>query len=268
MESAGVYWVPLLSERGFEVKLVDPRQLKRVPGRKTDVLDGQWLQQRLTFGLLSAAFGPDDEICALRSYLRQRSMLVIDASHHIQPMPKALEQMNLKLAHVVSDITGVTGMAIIRALLAGQRDPDELAKFRDRRGKTDEATIARALEGTWCLEHLFELRQAAELVEFYQKQMAAGDHEIEPQLTRFEDKSGGQPLAAEPRQRKARRTEPGFDARQHLHRVAGVGLTRINGIDALTALKVVAEIGLDMTGGRTQRRGRSSPASKPSSCAS
>src|SRR5262245_32023555 len=109
MESTGVYWIPLfelLSERGFEVKLVDPRQLKRVPGRKTDVLDYQWIQQLLTFGLLSAAFRPDDEIRALRSYLRQRSMLVTDASHHIQHMPKAVEQMNLKLAHVLSDITG------------------------------------------------------------------------------------------------------------------------------------------------------------------
>ena len=239
--------------RGFEVKLVDPRQFKSVPGRKTDVRDCQWIQQLHTFGLLSAAFRPDDEICVLRSYLRQRAMLVTYASYHIQHMQKALEQMNLKLAHVVSDITGVTGMAIIRAILDGQRDPHELAKLRDRRCKTDEATIARALEGTWRSEHLFELRQAVELVEFYQKQIAACDRAIEAQLTRFEDKRGGQALSAEPRQRKARRTEPAFDARQHLYRVTGVDLTRIDGIDAHTALKVVGEIGLDMTRWPTEK---------------
>ncbi len=176
MESTGVYWIPLfelLSERGFEVNLVDPRQLKSVPGRKTDVLDCQWLQRLHTFGLLSAAFRPDDQICVLRSYLRQRSMLV---TYHIQHMQKALEQMNLKLAHVVSDITGVTGQAIIRAILAGEQDPRTLAALRDPHCRTDEATIGRALEGTWRPEHLFELRQAVELVEFYQTQLAACDH--------------------------------------------------------------------------------------------
>lgn len=271
MESTSVYWIPLfelLSERGFDVRLVDPRQLKSVPGRKTDVLDCQWIQQLHTFGLLAAAFRPDDQICVLRSYLRQRSMLVTYASHHIQHMQKALEQMNLKLAHVVSDITGVTGMAIIRAILDGQRDPQALATLRDRRCKTNEETIARALEGNWRQEHLFELRQALELVEFYQKQIAACDHEIEVQLARFEDKSGGQPLSAEPRQRKARRTEPGFDARQHLHRLTGVDLTRIDGIDAHTALKIVAEIGLDMTRWPTEKHFASwlslSPGSKVS----
>jgi transposase len=256
MESTGVYWIPLfelLSERGFEVKLVDPRQFKSVPGRKTDVLDCQWIQQLHTFGLLSAAFRPDDQICVLRCYLRQRAMLVTYASYHIQHMQKALEQMNLKLAHVVSDITGVTGMAIIRAILDGQRDRHELARLRDRRCKTDEATIARALEGTWRPEHLFELRQAVELVEFYQRQITACDQEIEAQLTRFEDKSGGETLSATPRQRKVRRTEPAFDARQHLYRVTGVDLTRIDGIDAPTALKVVAEIGLDMTRWPTEK---------------
>jgi transposase len=256
MESTGVYWIPLfelLSQRGLEVKLVDPRQFKSVPGRKTDVVDCQWIQQLHTFGLLSAAFRPDDDICVLRSYLRQRAMLVTYASYHIQHMQKALEQMNLKLAHVVSDVTGVTGMAIIRAIRDGQRDPHELAKLRDRRCKTDEATIARALEGTWRPEHLFELRQAVQLVEFYQTQITACDQQIETQLTRFEDKSAGQPLTNTSRPRKARRTAPGFDARQHLYRVTGVDLTRIDGIDAPTALKVVAEIGLDMTRWPTEK---------------
>jgi transposase len=271
MESTGVYWIPLfeiLSERGFEVRLVDPRQLKSVPGRKTDVLDCQWIQQLHTFGLLSAAFRPDDQICVLRSYLRQRAMLVSYVAHHIQHMQKALEQMNLKLAHVVSDITGVTGMAIIRAILDGQRDPQALATLRDGRCKADEETIARSLQGNWRQEHLFELRQAVELVEFYQKQIAACDHEIAAQLARFEDKSGGQLFPTEARQHKGGRNAPGFDARHHLQRLTGVDLTRLDGIDAHTALKVVAEIGLDMTRWPTEKHFASwlglSPGSKVS----
>ena len=168
MESTGVYWIPLfelLAERGFEVRLVDPRQLKNVPGRKSDVLDCQWIQQLHTFGLLAAAFRPEDQICVLRSYLRQRAMLVTYASHHIQHVQKALEQMNVKLTQVVSDVTGVTGMRIIRAILDGQRDPRALAGLRDRRCQHDEATIARSLEGSWRPEHLFALRQAVELLD-------------------------------------------------------------------------------------------------------
>ena len=256
MESTGVYWIPLfelLAERGFDVKLVDPRQLKSVPGRKTDVVDCQWLQQLHTFGLLSAAFRPDDQVCVLRSYLRQRAMLVTYASHHIQHMQKALEQMNVKLAHVVSDLTGVTGLAIIRAMLAGERAPEVLAKLRDHRCKHDEETIARSLAGNWRAEHLFELRQALELVEFYRTRVVACDHEIEAQLARFDDKRGGQHLPAEPRQRKIGRNEPHFDGRNHLHRLTGVDLTRIDGIDAHTALKVVGEIGLDMSRWPTEK---------------
>ena len=256
MESTGVYWIPLfelLSARGFEVRLVDPRQLKRVPGRKTDVLDCQWIQQLHTFGLLAAAFRPDDQICVLRSYLRQRAMLVTYAAQHIQHMQKALELMNLKLAHVVSDIAGRTGLAIIRAILDGQRDPRALATLRDPHCKADAATIARALEGSWRAEHLFELRQAVELLEFYQKQIAACDREIEAQLTRFADKPGAPPVADAARRRKARRTALSFDARQHLHRLTGVDLTRIDGIDASTALTVVGEIGLDMTRWPTEK---------------
>lgn len=151
MESTGVYWIPLyelLVERGFEVLLVDARQAKNVPGRKSDVLDCQWLQELHTYGLLRGAFRPVDQVCILRSYLRQRSMLVTYASHHIQHMQKSLEQMNLKLAHVVSDITGLTGMGIIKAILNGERDSVKLAKLRDPRCKNSAAIIARALEGT------------------------------------------------------------------------------------------------------------------------
>jgi transposase len=256
MESTGVYWIPLferLTERGFEVKLVDPRQLKHVPGRKTDVLDCQWIQQLHTFGRLAAAFRPADQICVLRSYLRQRGMLVRYAAHHIQHMQKALEQMNLKLTHVVSDIAGLTGLAIIRAILAGERDPHVLARWRDRRCKADEATIARALEGTWRREHLFELRQAVELFDFYRGQIAACEAEIEAQLGQFEDQSGGPPLGDVARGRKAGRGALSFDARQPLQRLTGVDLTRIDGIDAPTGLKLVAEIGLDMTRWPTEK---------------
>jgi transposase len=231
MESTGVYWIPLfelLAARGFEVRLVDPRQLRNVPGRKSDVLDCQWIQQLHTFGLLAAAFRPDDQICVLRSYLRQRARLVTYAAHHVQHVQKALEQMNVKLARVVSDITGVTGRRILRAVLDGERDPRVLARLRDRRCQHDEETIARSLEGTWRAEHLFALWQ------------------IEVCLGGFADQTAGHPLPAKPRTTKPNRTAPTFDVRTHLYRLTGVDLTRIDGIDAPTALKVVAETGLDM----------------------
>jgi len=149
LESTGVYWIALfevLEERGFDVKLVDAHYARQVPGRKTDVKDCQWLQELHTYGLLRGAFRPEDQICVLRSYLRQRSMLVAMASRAVQHMQKALEQMNLKLTEVVSDINGKTGMEIIHAILAGERDPQRLASHRDRRCKHDQATIAKALE--------------------------------------------------------------------------------------------------------------------------
>jgi len=240
MESTGVYWIALyelLVERGFEVLLVDARQAKNVPGRKSDVLDCQWLQELHTYGLLRGAFRPVDQICILRSYLRQRSMLVTYASHHIQHMQKALEQMNLKLAHVVSDITGLTGMGIIRAILSGERDPVKLAKLRDPRCKSSEATVARALQGHYREEHLFALQQAVELVDFYQHQITACDRQIEACLQQFEEKSTEAPVAA--RSRKRRRGGINFDARSYLYRMTGVDLTQIDSIEANTALTVI-----------------------------
>ena len=243
-----VYWIPLfelLSQRGVDVKLVDPRQLKRVPGSKTDVLDCQWLQRLHTFGLLAAAFRPDDAICVLRGYLRQRAMLVSYAADHIQHMQKALEQMNVKLPEVVTDITGVTGMAIIRAIGNGERHPARLAALRDGRCKQSEATIALALEGTWRDEHLFALRQAVELSMSHAK-ITDCDRQIQACLEAFEDKSDGTPLPTKPRTSKRPRNTPAFDVRGHLHRLTGVDLTQVDGIDAHAALKVIAEIGLDM----------------------
>ena len=165
MESTGVYWMALfevLEERGFDVKLVDPHAVRQVPGRKTDVKDCQGLQELHTDGLLRGALRPEDEVCVLRSDLRQRSMLVTMAARTVQHMQKALEQMNLKLTEVVSDITGKTGMTIIRAMLAGERAPQQLATHRDKRCKHDHATIAKALTGHWRAEHLFALQQAVD----------------------------------------------------------------------------------------------------------
>lgn len=254
MESTGVYWIALyelLVERGFEVLLVDARQAKNVPGRKTDVLDCQWIQELHTYGLLRGAFRPVDQVCILRSYLRQRSMLVSYASHHIQHMQKALEQMNLKLSHVVSDITGLTGMGVIKAILSGERDPVKLAKLRDPRCKSSEATVARALEGHYREEHLFTLQQAVELVEFYQQQMTACDRQIEACLRQFEEKSSETPATT--RRRKHRRGGIAFDARSYLYRMTGVDLTRIDSIEANTALTVISEIGLDMSRWPTEK---------------
>ena len=249
MESTGVYWIPLfgvLEERGLEVMLVDPRRIKNVPGRKTDVRDCQWLQQLHTYGLLSGAFRPDGDIRRLRSYLRQRAMLVEYASQHIQHMQKALTQMNVKLQHVIRDITGKTGMAIVEAIVNGERDPRKLAQLRDPRIKADAATIARSLRGHWREEHIFELSQALELYRFYQDKIAECDQEIEAQLERFEDRSDGEPPAPNGKKRN-QKNAPRFDAQGQLYRMTGVDLTRIDGVDAYTALKVVSEVGTDMT---------------------
>lgn len=251
MESTGVYWIPLfqvLEEQGFAVILVDPHRLKTVPGRKTDVVDCQWLQRLHTYGLLSGAFRPAEDIRQLRTYLRQRSMLVEYASRHIQHMQRALTQMNLKLQHVVSDITGKTGMGIIQAIIAGERRAEELAKLRDYRTKASEATIAKALQGHWRAEHLFELAQAVELYKVYQEKIADCDRRIEALLATFQDRSQGPlPPQTDNKSRRSQHNAPSSDARSELYRMTGVDLTRIDGIQAYTALKLISEIGLDMT---------------------
>ena len=248
VESTGVYWIPLfgvLEERGFRVMLVDPRRIKNVPGRKTDVVDCQWLQQLHTYGLLTGAFRPGGDIRRLRSYLRQRAMLVRCGAQHIQHMQKALTQMNVKLHHVISDITGKTGMDIIEAIVAGERDPHRLAKLRNYRIRDDEDTIAKSLQGHWRVEHIFELTQALELYRFYQGKIAECDREIERPLGGFEERSdGGAPSANRKRRQKS---APQFDVRSHLYRMTGADLTQIDGVDAYTVLRVVSEVGTDMT---------------------
>ncbi len=248
LASTGVSWIPLfelLETQGFEVILVDPGTMPKNGRPKTDVHDCQWLQRLHTLGLLSAAFRPDDPVVVLRRYLRLRLTLLADAARAIQHMQKALTQMNIKLQHVVSDITGVTGLRIITAILNGERDPLRLAVLRDWRCKEDEATIAQALHGTWREEHLFALHQAVAAYEFCHQQIAECDAKIKAQLLTFEDHSQGECLP--PRPRKRHRNRLAFETRPLLHRMTGVDLTKIEGIDETTALIVLGEIGLDMS---------------------
>jgi transposase len=250
LESTGVYWLPLvelLETRGFEVLLVDPQQVQQIKGRpKSDVHDCQWRQRLHTFGLLAGAFRPTDQVCVLRRYLRQRAMLLSYASQHIQHMQKALTQMNLTLQHVVSDVTGETGMAIMRAILAGERDPMQLARLRHDRCHHDEATIAKALHGQWRDEHLFALAQAVALSDLYHEKIAECDRQIEAHLGTFAERPDHYAVLLKVRLCKRTRNRPHFDGRGSLHRITGVDLTAIEGIDEPTALTIIREIGLDM----------------------
>ena len=248
MESTGTYWIPLfeiLESRGLEVKLVNARHVKNVPGRKTDVLDCQWLQQLHTYGLLEGAFRPPEQVCALRAYIRHRMNQVRYCAAHIQHMQKALIQMNLLLHNVVSDITGVTGMQIIKAILAGERNTQVLAGMRDRRCKNSIATIAKSLEGNYRPEHLFSLKQAVETFEFYQSQIAKCDQEIEALLVTFDTKVADSPPANSATEADTP-SKAVFNLKDELYRVTGVDLTKIDGIDSTTVLKIISEIGVDM----------------------
>ncbi len=260
MESTGVYWIPmyeLLESRGFEVKLVDARHVKNVSGRKTDVLDCQWLQQLHTYGLLSGAFRPEESICVLRAYLRQRGMLVQEAGSHIQHMQKALSQMNLQLHNVITDITGDTGMRIIRAVVSGERDPKVLASYRDPRCKNSVDTIEKSLTGNYRREHIFSLKQALELFDVYQDKMNACDDEIEKCLLQFNSRVevSEETLAKRIVKRRASdKNSPLFNLQSHLLRITGVDLTSVPGIDAHTGLKIISEIGLDLSRWKTGKQ--------------
>jgi transposase len=256
MESTGVYWIPLfelLERRGFEVKLVDARHVKNVSGRKSDVLDCQWIQKLHTYGLLAGAFRPPDEVCVLRSYLRQREMLRQAASQHIQHMQKALQQMNLLLHNVVSDITGMTGMKIIKAILAGERDARVLARNRDERCKHSSATIAKSLVGNYRDEHLFALRQAVDLYETYQAKIADCDQAIIKQLENQPDVSDDGPPSPDKHTRARDRVRDGVDVRDLLFKKSGVDLFAVPGLAADTLLTLASEIGFDMTPWKTEK---------------
>lgn len=259
MESTGVYWIPvyeLLEERGLEVRLVDARQTKNVSGRKTDVLDCQWIQQLHSYGLLNAAFRPAEESCALRSYVRQRTMLIQSTTTHIQHMQKALMQMNLQLHHVLADITGKTGMRIIRAINAGERCPKTLASYREPLCKNSVATIEQALTGHYRAEHLFSLQQALELYDIYQEKIAACDDEIEKKLAQFSaSEIVSEPLIGTTTRRKQKsKNAPAFDLDSQLQRLTGVNLMDVPGMNSLTALYLIGEIGLDMTRWNTAKQ--------------
>lgn len=252
MESTGVYWIPLfqlLEERGFEVCLVNARYYQNVPGRRTDVSDCQWLRHLHSVGLLRPSFRPADQVCALRSLVRHRESLIQAASSHVLRMQKALNQMNLQIHHVISDITGVTGLRIIQAVLDGERDPVKLAGLRDVRIKASEETIVKSLVGDYRREHLFTLRQSLAAWRNYQKLMTECDREIEEHLTGFDAKIDAlaNPLpAAKVRRRSLYTNEPSFDLRGHLYRIFGVDLTAIPGISVLTAHTLLAEVGPDL----------------------
>ncbi len=246
LESTGIYWIPLyelLQAEGFEVFLVDPSYSHQLRGRpKTDRRDCQWIYRLHSVGLLAAAFRPDEKTCQLRAYLRQRANRVRSASRHVQHMQKALEQMNLKLTEVLSDITGLTGRAILRAILRGTRSPEKLAKYRDKGCKASEAEIAQALTGSYREEHLFELKLAYEAWQFTLGQVAKVDAQIALQLGRMKCDRALPPLKPKARP-KRRASSPGFDVRTALYYVVGLDLTEIEGISELTALTLISEIG-------------------------
>jgi len=280
IESTGVYWIALhqkLEEGGLEVVLVNARHVKCVPGRKTDVQDCQWLQQLHSFGLLSGSFRPEDLICKLRSLQRHRDNMISTAGSEIQHMQKALQQMNLHLHHAVSDINGVSGLRILDAILAGERNPRELAELRDHRvRKSTPQQMEAALTGDYRPEHVFVLGQSLGAYRFYQSQIESCDLQIEgvlrelaergaptpepPTTTKKETSSAEAasstaPESARPPKKKRRpqRNEPKIDFSEYLRRLCGVDLTQVCGLNILTVLTIISEIGVDMSKWRNEK---------------
>jgi transposase len=257
MQSTGVYWIPLydvLEEEGFEVFLVNARDTKNLPGRKTDVQESQWLLKLHTYGLLRNSFRPTSEIRVLRSYWRQRGEHVQTAGECVQRMQKSLTQMNLQLANVISDIMGVTGQKILRAILAGERNADKLAEMRHERIQASREEIAASLTGNWRGELLFGLQQEMDRYDFCQRQIGECDKKIEEHLGTLPaaEETGS---AAEPSPQKRKRAggnSPSFALDQELVRITGVDFTRIDGINVMTAQTILSEVGLDMSKWKTE----------------
>ena len=261
MESTGVYWTApfqILESHGFEVKLVNARQARNVPGRKTDVSDCQWLQRLHTYGLLSGSFRPEDKVCVLRSYWRHRDNLVRYASAHIQHMQKAMTEMNIQVHKVLSDITGVTGMRIIRAILSGERDGKRLADMRAPGVKRSEEDIIKALQGDYREEHLFALQQAVELYDFYHKKIRECDDKIEQCLRGFDGQADrpadADKISPKKGKYKARKNECSVDLRTELYRITGVDFTEIDGLDVLSINTILSEVGLNAQAFPTVKR--------------
>jgi transposase len=257
MESTGVYWIPvyeILEARGFQVFVVNARHLKNVPGRKSDIQDCQWIQGLHSVGLLRGSFRPEGEIVALRAYLRHRAGLIEHRAAHIQHMQKALQQMNVQLTQAVSDITGVTGLSIIRAIVAGVHDPQQLATLRQPGCKKNEEEIAKALTGNYRREHLFALQQALALYDFYTEQLMACDVEIERQFANLKPISDDlPPLPPSNKRNTNSKNAPNYDARSHLYRLTGVDLVAISGLNASTVQTIISEIGTDLSAFPTEK---------------
>jgi transposase len=256
MQSTGVYWIALydiLSERGIQVFLVNARDTKNMPGRKTDIQECQWLLKLHVYGLLKNSFRPEEEICVMRTLWRQRQQHISDASRRIQHMQKALTQMNLQLANVISDISGWTGQAIIQAILKGERDPRELAKLRDPRIQASTQQIVRSLEGNWRAELLFVLKQEYDSYQGLQRQIQECDQELSKHFQTMRQKGNPEELEAVPRNKRPHGNVPeNLDLREELYRITGVDLIRIDSLNVLTAQTVIAECGYDMSPWQTE----------------
>src|SRR6516225_41828 len=259
MQSTGVYWIAvydILEQAGLEVYLVNARDTKKLPGRKSDVQESQWLMKLHTYGLLRNSFRPCQEIRRMRTYWRQRNDLVQAGARHIQRIQKALTQMNIQLANVLSDVAGMTGQAIVKAILAGERDPHELAALRNWRVKASEEEIARSLEGNWQEEHLFVLQQEQDGYQFCLKQMAECDQRLQQYLKQQDDRSHGATLPQEKRKERLKKRRngnaPQFDMRTELFRMTGTDLNQIDGIDVTTTMTILSEAGWDMSKWKTE----------------
>jgi transposase len=250
MESTGVYWIPLfqiLEARKIEVHLVNAQHVHHVPGRKSDVLDCQWLQYLHSVGLLRASFRPEQAICEIRSLMRHRENLVQMACVHVQHMQKSLDQMNLQIHHVISDITGVTGLAIVDAIVAGITDPKELAKLRDYRIKASMETIEKSLVGDYRPEHVFTLKQSALAYRQYQQLIADCDSEIQQRVKTFQNNDDRPSADADCSDAAPNSTASDFDLRSHLARIFGTDLTAIPGFDVLRIQRIFSELGADLS---------------------
>ena len=249
MESTGVYWIPLfqiLEARGIEVHLVNAQHVHHVPGRKSDVLDCQWLQYLHSVGLLKASFRPEQAVCEIRSLMRHRENLVQMACVHVQHMHKSLDQMNLQIHHVISDITGVTGLAIVDGIVEGNTDPQELAKLRDPRIKASVETVTKSLVGDYRDEHIFTLKQSLTCYRYYQKLIADCDSEIQRRIQSFQNHNDD-PTASADSSATSAPPASGFDLESHLERIFGVDLTRIPGFDVLRIQGIFSELGADLS---------------------
>lgn len=258
MESTGVYWLPvfeILESNGFEVLLVNASHVKNVPGRKSDVSDCQWLQQLHTYGLLRGSFHPDAKTRELRTYLRQRDMLVKYCSSHIQHIQKVLILMNIQLHNVISDITGYSGMRIIRAIIQGERNPDILVQYCDKRLKNPPSVIKKSLEGNYSSESLFVLQQAVELYDYYQKQISECEQQIKALIQSFESKRENDEASQSNLSNRIHKKQKKVDEsiQREIIRITNVDLTQVDGLNTTNVLTLISEVGLDMSKWKTEK---------------